>query len=451
MSPPESHPDQPRIRALISYARDEGEHDAEFLALAQRLRTDGIDCLLDQFILSPPQGWSAWTEETVRDSRWVLVVASATYQCRAEGKADPGTGLGVIWEHGQIRRELYERGRINKRFVPIGFGKQNRAHVPTVLSDYTYFNVSSETDYERLLRYLTGQPEIIPHPLGPVPVLEAREAALERSTGDPEEIALAYAAESETDSEFFGGQFHIPNYIGVFDMRVRPARRIARRLSRDDLAPFLRSQRAWYAVRSNVPDELPFSTSSSVKGFGSGLGVEIATLKPKFKQCEAIRLHASGQYRLMRVFEEDYADDHMLSKLTDWELWCEHFVRRVSLLHVLARNIARTLGLQPQDDLQFKLTVSGLRNRRILPADLYPDIQVAALLSESHPGTDLNVERKEIVTLGELERTVLSRARDFTIDALWNFGVTGPETTKYITRIQKEMVGSTEPDAIRVL
>ena len=42
---------------FISYSHDSPEHEASVLALAKRLRADGIDAVLDQYESFPTRGW----------------------------------------------------------------------------------------------------------------------------------------------------------------------------------------------------------------------------------------------------------------------------------------------------------------------------------------------------------------------------------------------------------
>ena len=47
-----------RKRVFISYSADSDEHCEKVLALSERLRTDGIETVLDQYVNgSPVQGW----------------------------------------------------------------------------------------------------------------------------------------------------------------------------------------------------------------------------------------------------------------------------------------------------------------------------------------------------------------------------------------------------------
>ncbi len=48
-------------RVLISYAHSE-VHTPAVLALADRLRSDGLDAWIDQYEQAPPTGWRAWME-----------------------------------------------------------------------------------------------------------------------------------------------------------------------------------------------------------------------------------------------------------------------------------------------------------------------------------------------------------------------------------------------------
>jgi hypothetical protein len=42
------------------------------LVLSKRLREEGIDCTIDQYLLVPPEGWPRWMEKQIRESNFVL-------------------------------------------------------------------------------------------------------------------------------------------------------------------------------------------------------------------------------------------------------------------------------------------------------------------------------------------------------------------------------------------
>jgi hypothetical protein len=93
---------------FISYSHDSPEHIDRVLALADRLRADGLDCILDQYETAPPKGWPRWMERCIRDADFVLVVCTETYYRRVVGDEEPGKRRGVRWEGGLIYQDIYD-------------------------------------------------------------------------------------------------------------------------------------------------------------------------------------------------------------------------------------------------------------------------------------------------------------------------------------------------------
>ena len=63
-------PDEP-ISVFISYSHDTSHQEARVLALADRLRADDIDAMIDQYQPAQPEGWQLWMEKQVRDAKFV--------------------------------------------------------------------------------------------------------------------------------------------------------------------------------------------------------------------------------------------------------------------------------------------------------------------------------------------------------------------------------------------
>ena len=53
---------------FISYSHDSVEHVKYVLGLSNRLRSEGIDSILDQYETSPPEGWPRWMDKKIRES-----------------------------------------------------------------------------------------------------------------------------------------------------------------------------------------------------------------------------------------------------------------------------------------------------------------------------------------------------------------------------------------------
>ncbi|MFM9069791.1 MAG: SEFIR domain-containing protein, partial [Planctomycetota bacterium] len=48
-------------KVFISYSHDSDEHKALVLGLAERLRTNGVDAGIDQYVEgTPAEGWGRW-------------------------------------------------------------------------------------------------------------------------------------------------------------------------------------------------------------------------------------------------------------------------------------------------------------------------------------------------------------------------------------------------------
>ena len=106
------------ISVFISYSHDSPQHEARVLVPADRLRTDGIDAMIDQYWTVPPEGWQLWMEKRIRDAKFVLLVCTETYLRRVM-KEDAGKGLGVMWESSIIYSHLYSAGVVNTKSIPI--------------------------------------------------------------------------------------------------------------------------------------------------------------------------------------------------------------------------------------------------------------------------------------------------------------------------------------------
>lgn len=84
---------------FISYSHDSEEHRDKVLALAERLREDGLDAQLDQYVQgAPEQGWPRWMLDQIDTAEFVLVVCTPMYYLRFRGHEEAGKGKGADWE-----------------------------------------------------------------------------------------------------------------------------------------------------------------------------------------------------------------------------------------------------------------------------------------------------------------------------------------------------------------
>jgi hypothetical protein len=156
------------VRVFISYSHDKREHLDRVLDLSNRLRREGVDCRVDQYEESPPEGWPNWCSTQVEEAEFVLVVCTATYERRFRGKEERGKGLGATWEGFVITQELYDSQGRNTKFIPVILSVGDSPNIPTLLRGATRYDLSSADDYEALYRRLTRQPAVVMPELGDV-------------------------------------------------------------------------------------------------------------------------------------------------------------------------------------------------------------------------------------------------------------------------------------------
>lgn len=167
--------DSPSPKVFISYSHDSQEHKDRVLALADRLREDGIDCTIDQYEESPAEGWQRWMLNQVEVSDFVLVVSTEQYDRRFRGHEEVGRGKGVTWEGGVIIQELYDAQGQNSKFIPITLTSKDVNFISGPLRSATNYRLNTEDGYELLYRRLTSQPKTRKPTLGKLRTLSPRE------------------------------------------------------------------------------------------------------------------------------------------------------------------------------------------------------------------------------------------------------------------------------------
>jgi tetratricopeptide (TPR) repeat protein len=152
---------------FVSYSHDSDEHKQRVLALSERLRQDGIETLLDQYVNgTPTQGWPRWTLDQLDAATHVLVICSENCYRRFRGLDAPGKGKGTDWQGALITQELYESQSRNAKFVPVFMSPAVEKWIPEPLRSVSHYAMTSEADYQNLYDYLLGQAGVEPRPLG---------------------------------------------------------------------------------------------------------------------------------------------------------------------------------------------------------------------------------------------------------------------------------------------
>lgn len=163
---------------FISYSHDNELHKDWVLQLATRLRSNGVDVLLDRWNLKLGQDLAAFMERGLSSSSRVVCICSETYVT----KANDGKG-GIGYERQIITDELL--ADLNANWViPIIRNNPQPKKVPRFLAGRIYVSFEDdmlyESRYEEVLRELLDEPLLPIPPLGPNPFKTAKKYAQQK-------------------------------------------------------------------------------------------------------------------------------------------------------------------------------------------------------------------------------------------------------------------------------
>lgn len=162
-------PTSPKV--FISYSWSSDEHTAWVAELGERLMTDGIIVVLDQWDLQEGQDLNDFMEKMVKDPdiKRVIIVSDSAYAAKADARKG-----GVGTETQIISQEVYE-SIAQIKFVPIlrERDSEGKACLPIYLKSRKYIDFSDPNNdpeaYDELLRNIYERPRRPKPPLGTAP------------------------------------------------------------------------------------------------------------------------------------------------------------------------------------------------------------------------------------------------------------------------------------------
>ena len=170
-----------QTKVFTSYTHDSNLHMKRVLELSERLRADGVDCNIDQYEVSPPEGWPAWMRRQIKQADFVLVVCTENYLKRYDGLEEKGKGGGAKWEGAIISQQLYDAEGQNTKFIPVVFTNDDLKFIPVEMRGGTRYVLDTDANYDDLYGHLTDQPKTIKGKLGELRQLPARATQAESS------------------------------------------------------------------------------------------------------------------------------------------------------------------------------------------------------------------------------------------------------------------------------
>lgn len=159
-------------KVFISYTWSNEEYIRKVVDFANRLLSDGIDVVLDQFQMKLGHDMNNFMEKSVSDSSItnVLILLSPDYKEKADLRKG---GAGI--ETQIISGEVYSNIE-NTKFIPILFekrGESAQSCVPTYLKQRRWLDMSEDSDFESqyidLVKTLYGRDKFVKNSLGSKP------------------------------------------------------------------------------------------------------------------------------------------------------------------------------------------------------------------------------------------------------------------------------------------
>lgn len=158
-------------KAFISYSWSSPQHEEWVLELAEKLRSDGVDIILDKWDLKEGHDKYDFMEKMVNDSNVnkVLIICDEAYAKKANMRKG-----GVGTETQIISAEIYEQV-IQEKFIPVvsEVDADGKPFLPTFINSRIYIDLSIDEnyyqEYEKLLRNIFDRPAIKKPPLGTPP------------------------------------------------------------------------------------------------------------------------------------------------------------------------------------------------------------------------------------------------------------------------------------------
>ncbi len=153
---------------FISYSWDDEAHKEWVLQLAYRLLSNGIDVLLDRFMLHSGTNFTSIIEEGLTKADKVIIVASPNYKTKAEFNKG-----GVGHEYSIIHAELYNHEGHTSRFIPVLRRGIVSESIPKYLGQILHVDFTDDSQFEKkyieLCRGILGLADISKPAIGSMP------------------------------------------------------------------------------------------------------------------------------------------------------------------------------------------------------------------------------------------------------------------------------------------
>ena len=207
---------------FISYSHDDEKHKDWVLQLATRLRSNGVNVILDRWNLRLGSDLASFMERGLSKSQRVICVCSEKYV----SKANNGKG-GAGYEKQIMTSEIVNDQNTNW-VIPLIKNNATDKKIPTFLAGRMYISFEEaqlyETKYEELLRDLHDEPVLPIPPIGENPFRTVKEFAKQKFIPASEKYVSPFSKETVTvDYSNNNGRYFIGQSETMFEIALSKA------------------------------------------------------------------------------------------------------------------------------------------------------------------------------------------------------------------------------------
>lgn len=154
-------------QVFISYSWDNVDHKNWVLNLANELRNNGINSIIDQYVLKGGKNAPYFMEQSIEKSDKVLIIFTENYKLKAENRKG-----GVGYEYSILNAELYKKIVENEKYIPILRQGSRDNSIPGFMQQFFSIDMRKEDDFKEKLNELVLT--IFNEPLIDIPEIGSR-------------------------------------------------------------------------------------------------------------------------------------------------------------------------------------------------------------------------------------------------------------------------------------
>ena len=250
-------------QVFISYSHDDEEHESWVLKIATRLRSNGVDIILDQWNLKLGSNLALFMEKGLSDSHRVICVCSEEYVVKTNTAVS-----GAGYEKQIMTAELIKNQDTNW-IIPLIKNNPNK-DIPIFLKGKRYIDFDErkfyETRYEELLRDLLDESILPIPPLGNNPFQTIKEFSRQKFIPKNEKYVSPASKGTVTfDYSNNDGRYSIGQDELMFEIQFSKSSNQNIHLYRDPPSIFLIARVKNIPEIKSISDARIYATSSRVR------------------------------------------------------------------------------------------------------------------------------------------------------------------------------------------